>query len=404
MSQRKRRTNSTKPTTPAPDNHGFYRSFEERFRGPRAEIKKRFKIYLPFVKPLLDHHRPAKVLDLGCGRGEWLELMRETGFEVEGVDLDAGMLEACIQLDLPSVQGDAIDHLKKMDDNSHSVISAFHVVEHIAFERLNALIVEALRVLKPAGLLILETPNPENIVVATSSFYLDPTHLRPIPPDLLAFLPENNGFKRSKILRLQESKELSQNPSPNLLAVLNGVSPDYAVIAQKAAPQKIFSIFDEVFSLEFGLTLDTLTHKYQQGIASNISTIEQRVTFAEDVVRTISGHDEKISRITDQNTQLQVQLARSEVQAAQQQQHSQWLQAGVGCRQGCPGTTATTRSVVAAGVGCRQGFARTTATTRSVVAACAGTTAATRSVVARGVGCSQGCPGTTAAEMSARRG
>ena len=326
MTQRRRKTTAPKAKAPAQKNNGFYRAFEERFRGPRAVIKKRLKVYLPFVKPLLDHYQPAKVLDLGCGRGEWLELMLEAGFEVEGIDLDAGMREACLQLDLPVLQGDAIDHLKKQADDSHAVISAFHVVEHIAFEQLTDLIAEALRVLKPAGLLILETPNPENIVVATSSFYLDPTHLRPIPPDLLAFLPENSGFKRSKILRLQESKELSQDPSPNLLAVLNGVSPDYAVMAQKTAPQKMLAPFDEVFSQVFGLTLATLTQKYQQSIAADISTIEQRVAFTEDVVKTINNHDERMTNLIDQNTRLQVQLVRIEEQAAQQHQHNQWLQ------------------------------------------------------------------------------
>ncbi|MGE9641913.1 class I SAM-dependent methyltransferase, partial [Escherichia coli] len=78
------------------------------------------------------------------------------------------------------------------------------MVEHIGFANVQLLIEESFRVLKPGGLLILETPNPENIVVASSSFYLDPTHTQPIPNQLLAFLTEYTGFNRTKILRLQE--------------------------------------------------------------------------------------------------------------------------------------------------------------------------------------------------------
>ena len=87
--------------------------------------------------------------------------------------------------------------------------------------------------LMPGGLLILETPNPENLVVGTSHFYLDPTHQRPIPPELLSFLPEYYGFAKLKTLRLQERRELSGGKAPTLFDVLDGVSPDCAVVAQK---------------------------------------------------------------------------------------------------------------------------------------------------------------------------
>ncbi len=79
----------------------------------------------------------------------------------------------------------------------------------------------------------METPNPENIVVATRDFYLDPTHQRPIPPQLLSFLPEFYGFARTKIIRLQESKDLEMRADLTLQDVLSGASPDYAVVAQK---------------------------------------------------------------------------------------------------------------------------------------------------------------------------
>lgn len=168
-------------------NDGFYHAFEERFRGSRDLIKSRLRVYLPFVEPLRGLNKDAKAVDLGCGRGEWLELLQELKFDAQGVDLDDGMLKICREVGLKVQTIDAIAFLKKLPDASHVVISGFHIVEHIQFIDLQVLVQEALRVLMPGGILILETPNPENIIVGTSSFYLDPTHQRPIPPQLLSF-------------------------------------------------------------------------------------------------------------------------------------------------------------------------------------------------------------------------
>jgi O-antigen chain-terminating methyltransferase len=167
----------------------FYRAFEDRHRGTRELIKSRLQVYVPFVEPLRSIYEDCKAVDLGCGRGEWLEILRENGFDAMGVDLDDGMLAACEDLGLPAERGEAIAHLRTIPDESLTVVSGFHIAEHIAFADLQILVQEALRVLRPAGLLILETPNPENIVVGTAGFYIDPTHQRPLPPLLLSFLP-----------------------------------------------------------------------------------------------------------------------------------------------------------------------------------------------------------------------
>ncbi|EGR2520268.1 class I SAM-dependent methyltransferase, partial [Vibrio cholerae] len=180
----------------------FYRAFEDKYRGSRELIKERLEVYLSFVKPLLESHQDAKAVDLGCGRGEWLELLTQQGVDVTGIDLDKGMLEACHALGLPVIEGDALKYLADLPNESQSIISSFHMVEHISFEQLGTLVSEALRVLKPGGLLIMETPNPENILVSTRNFYLDPTHVRPIPPLLLSFVTEFSGFGRVKVLRL----------------------------------------------------------------------------------------------------------------------------------------------------------------------------------------------------------
>ena len=231
----------------------FYRAFEEKFRGPRGLIQQRLEVYLPFVQPVCAAYPDALVLDLGCGRGEWLELLQKNSIVAMGVDLDTGMLAACQQINLKVQCQDALESLKQLQDGSASVVSAFHLVEHLPFDRVKDLVAECHRVLKPGGLLIMETPNPENFMVATHNFYLDPTHLRPIPPDLLAFVPEYLGYESVKILRLQETAGVKTHPNLSMLDVLTGASPDYAVVAQKAGhtalKQSLQALFDQAFGI-----------------------------------------------------------------------------------------------------------------------------------------------------------
>ncbi|MGE4546390.1 MAG: class I SAM-dependent methyltransferase [Desulfurella sp.] len=258
----------------------FYRAFEDKYRGSRKTIKDKLTVYLPFIEPFKNIYKAEelKVLDLGCGRGEWIELVNENGFFGLGVDIDEDMLKACKILNLNAIHADALGFLQKSPDESFVVVSGFHIAEHLPFDVLQNLIKEALRVLKPGGLLILETPNPENIRVASVNFWLDPTHIRPLPPLLLLFLTEYYGFARAKILRLQEDKNIKNLDSINLLQVLYSSSPDYAIIAQKDASTEITTLFNEVFSKEYGITLESLSEKFQ----NHILNIENKALEAEN--------------------------------------------------------------------------------------------------------------------------
>ena len=305
--------------------HDFYRAFEERYRGPRSLIQQRLQVYLPYVQPLLsrDSTAPAPAaIDLGCGRGEWLELLQTAGFAAQGVDLDAGMLAACHQLGLPAVQGDALAHLRVLGDGTQAIVSGFHIAEHIGFDDLQALISEALRVLQPGGLLILETPNPENLTVGSCSFYLDPTHQRPLPPKLLSFLPEHLGYARVKVLRLQEESRLLGDASIQLIDVLAGVSPDYAVVAQKTASPEILQTFDAVFALAHGLELEALAQRFDSRMPPP--------HLQEEIITRIEAYiSAQIAPLTDQMAQTEArigsqlallieQLPRAEVQSSAQ--------------------------------------------------------------------------------------
>ncbi len=241
---------------------GFYKAFEDRHRGSRSLIKERLRVYLPFVEPLKRLYPGCRAVDLGCGRGEWLELLGEAGIEACGVDIDAEMVAECRKLGLNVGEEDAVSFLGNLPDESQAVVSAIHVVEHLPFPEVQALATEAMRVLKPAGLLILETPNPENLVVAGCHFYVDPTHMRPVPPQLLSFLAEYCGYCRTKILRPREDPSLAGDRPLGVLDVLGGVSADYAVVAQKKAPRECLAPFDRAFGAAQGMNIESLTGRY----------------------------------------------------------------------------------------------------------------------------------------------
>lgn len=205
--------------------------------------------------------------------------MQEIGFEVFGVDLDAGMLQDCWDRDLPVKEGDAVEHLKTLESNSQAVISAFHVIEHIPFEALSQVVSESFRALKPGGVLIMETPNPENLLVATQNFYLDPTHIRPIPSDFLTFLTKFHGFPRVKLLRLHEDPLLATNMNPSLMDVIHGASPDYAVVAQKEGPLEVMAALSTAFLSQGGISLEDIVRRYDERLsrAEQAENVRQRL-------------------------------------------------------------------------------------------------------------------------------
>lgn len=297
-------------------NTNFYRAFEDGLRGSRELIRQRQEIYLPFINPLKALYPQCPALDLGCGRGEWLELIQSQGFLARGVDLDEGMLQACQALDLPAEYGDALAALVALDDESQVVVSAFHFIEHIPFDSLQLLVREALRVLKPAGLLIMETPNAENLLVGTNNFYLDPTHEKPIPHLLLSFLTEYTGFFRSKLVRLQESAALHDLPQLTLLDVLRGVSPDYAIIAQKMAGTEQLAVFDPCFDRAYGLSQEALTERYEQQIEGRFrATLEdsslQQIQHLQEIQHEVADVSAELQR---QSVELAAELQRQSVE------------------------------------------------------------------------------------------
>lgn len=251
-------------------SNDFYRALEERFRAPQAEIRRRLEGYLLYLHALREETLQPKAFDIGCGRGEWLQLLAEEGFQAEGVDLDDSMLAACHERGLRARNQDALVALAEMPEASLDLVTAFHVVEHLEFDYLHRLLAECRRVLRPTGLLILETPNSENLIVGTNNFYLDPTHQRPVPALFLEFLCQYHQFGRSRILRLQEDPKLHRGDAHiGLWQVLYGVSPDYAVVAQKG-PVPADDAMRALFDGDSGLTLEALARRHDEQLSMRL--------------------------------------------------------------------------------------------------------------------------------------
>ena len=167
-----------------------YAGFEERFRGTEEDVKDRQRAYLPYFKG------SAGILDLGCGRGEFLELMREAGIAARGVDLDLDMVLLCQDKGLDVAVGEAFASLEALEDGSVGGVFAAQVIEHLHPLRVIELVRLCHRKLAPEGVLVLETPNPKCLMVFAESFYMDPSHVHPLHPDTMQYLLEAAGFRK----------------------------------------------------------------------------------------------------------------------------------------------------------------------------------------------------------------
>jgi len=189
------------------DMDSLYVFLEDNLRGSCKEIKERFKVYVPIIKKANAGTKNSPVLDIGCGRGEWLELLKEKNLYARGLDSNKVMVKICKERGLDVTDSDAFSFIKNVSDNSLGAVTGFHLIEHYGFDFLIKLLDEILRVLKPGGLVILETPNPGNVLVGSCSFYLDPTHNKPIPSSLIKLVLESRGFSKVRIMNINPFKD-----------------------------------------------------------------------------------------------------------------------------------------------------------------------------------------------------
>jgi SAM-dependent methyltransferase len=214
----------------------FYRALEDKFRGEHSQIRGRLEVYLPFLQETDLKTSGDSIVDVGCGRGEWLQLLQDNGYNGLGLDINQAMLEQCQELGLSVLGNDALSYLKSLPDNTLGGVTGFHIVEHLPFEYLIQMLAESYRVVRPGGVIIFETQNPHNVLVGSCNFYFDPTHRNPIPPELLEFMAQYAGFGMARTMPLNPSDYPHVLENSDLAHRFNELfygSMDYAVIGIK---------------------------------------------------------------------------------------------------------------------------------------------------------------------------
>jgi SAM-dependent methyltransferase len=181
-----------------------YVDFEELFRGPADRVAESQRPYLELVRD----HQP--VLDIGCGRGEFLALLAGEGIAAHGVDSDAGMIERCRTLGVEAALADANEYLEGLQDGAVGTVFSAQLIEHLPYAELQRMLELSRRKLRPGGLFIAETVNPHR-VSSLKTFWVDLTHQHPIFPEVAlalcaiagfdsayVFAPTFDGFERAR--------------------------------------------------------------------------------------------------------------------------------------------------------------------------------------------------------------
>lgn len=217
-----------------------YFDFENHFRGSIESIKKSQEFYLKFFRD------KKKVLDIGCGRGEFLSLMQDSGITAEGVDIYEPYVEYCNMKGLKAICGDGADYLAKTEGIDGIFVG--QVVEHLKPHQIIQLCNTAYERLEEGGCIIIETPNPTSLSIYTNAFYIDPSHIKPVHPLTMQYYLEKAGFKDIEIIYTENSRppfeipalkvegaentEEFNNAMKKVSDMLFG-SQDYAVVATK---------------------------------------------------------------------------------------------------------------------------------------------------------------------------
>jgi 2-polyprenyl-3-methyl-5-hydroxy-6-metoxy-1,4-benzoquinol methylase len=206
-----------------------YGKFEEKFRGPEEYVKNGQRIYLP------DFSGRQSVLDIGCGRGEFLEAMRDAGVPARGIDLSEESVAMCRSKGLNAEVADLFVYLNELPEGSLDGIFCSQVVEHLAPERLPDMIKLCAASLARGGVIAIETPNPECLAIFATHFYLDPTHTRPVPAALLAFYMEEFGVGRIETRKLAPAVDSMPSLAELPAAFREGFfgALDYAILGKK---------------------------------------------------------------------------------------------------------------------------------------------------------------------------
>lgn len=213
--------------------HSVY--FQARFGGDESVVRRQAESFVDLYR------NKKRVLDIGCGRGTFLEVLRSRDIDGYGIDLDTRMVASCRERGLEVFEADALSHLRTLPSGTLDGVFARHVAEHVLPGDLVEMLRELRRVLEPGASIVFITPNVSSLSVGAHTFWMDPSHLRPIPPELFRFYLEVEGFMRVEVRTFEPSEQrLSEDvPDPRIrenVRLLNATlfgDRDYAVIGQQ---------------------------------------------------------------------------------------------------------------------------------------------------------------------------
>ncbi len=284
-----------------------YLDFEDKFRGDREKILGTLSIYEPLIKLVIQDINSPKLIDVGCGRGEWLQMWKDRIDDCYGIDSNNNMIRACRENNLQVLEGDAIDQLSKFATGTITVITIFHVIEHLENKQLLRLIEECQRVLSDDGILIMETPSIDSLLVSTKSFHLDPTHINPINLDLISFYLDNLGFSNVKSYYLHGGP-LQDASHLKITRILNGVAQDLCIIATKTNQtfQKIDSK-SHIWESKFDIGITTLQAAIDHDLKSE-SLIDNYYQFKDYNKSIFEEHSREINLLKNELILLKAQL------------------------------------------------------------------------------------------------
>lgn len=187
-----------------------YPDFEQRFRGDEQAVKEKLKKYLPIFA------HANHIMDIGCGRGEFMELLQAEGKKTEGIDICESMLKIAREKGLNCTAGDALHYLEQQPAGSLGGIFSAQVIEHLEPDYLRELVLESFRVLQKNAPIVLETLNPLSLFALSNIYFLDVTHQKPLHPEFMRYLLEISGFSDVSIIYSEELVEEQ----------LEGISPE----------------------------------------------------------------------------------------------------------------------------------------------------------------------------------
>jgi O-antigen chain-terminating methyltransferase len=223
--------------SPVVIDDALYISLEDHFRGDKAEVHQRQTEYIPYVSGIVSEKYP--LIDLGCGRGEWLKVLQEHGISARGIDSNVACVAECKESGLDAELGELLKTLTKLPDASCGAVTMFQVLEHLPFDIVVQVLREVRRVLIDGGVFIGEVPNSETLRVGASTFWIDPTHQKPLFPAVLAFLASSVGFSgvtgkySSPLAPTPDLTGLPENASKTILELHHAINGpgDFALIA-----------------------------------------------------------------------------------------------------------------------------------------------------------------------------